>query len=56
MLGVIGVFQHGDEGGSSWEFCASKEGCMIKTGKPSAAISGRWKCSEALLSGSMVDM
>ena len=42
--------------GPRGNFCANKKRCMIKTGKPSAAISGRCRCSEALLSGSMVDM
>ena len=41
-------------------FCANKEECMIKTGKPSTTIQRTaevsLKCSEALLSGSMVDM
>ena len=46
--------------GPRGNFCANKKECMIKTGKPSTTIQRTaevsLKCSEALLSGSMVDM
>ena len=42
--------------GPRGNFCANKNGCMIKTGKPSATIQRMAEVLRELLSGSMVDI